>query len=82
MSLCLYGREEFVEQMVRLRRLRVWVSICMWVLTLSVLYGGLVLLYHGLCGSGKGHGSSAVPVMHQVAGYHTKENMKHKVRER
>lgn len=55
---------------------------CMWVLTLPVLYGGLVLLYHGLCGSGKGHGSSAVPMMHQVAGYHTKENITHNVRDR
>lgn len=57
------------------------VSVCMQVLTLSVLYGGLVLLYHGLCGSGKGHGSSTVPMMHQVAGYHTKENITHKVRD-
>lgn len=52
--------------------------VCMRVLTLSVLYRGLVLLYHGLCGSGKGHGSCAVPMMHQVAGYHTKENITHK----
>lgn len=54
------------EQIVRLRR-----RVFLFALTLSVLYGGLVLLYHGLCGSGKGHGSSAVPMMHQVTGYHT-----------
>lgn len=76
---CAYVRNEAVdEQMVRVRRLRVCVSVCMWVLTLPVLYGSLVLLYHGLCGSGKGHGSSAVPMMHQVAGYHTKKKQKKK----
>lgn len=80
--LCAYVRDEAVdEQMVKVRRLRVCVSVCMWVLTLPVLYGGLVLLYHGLCCSGEGHGSSAVPMMHQVAGYHTKENIQHKIRD-
>lgn len=40
-------------------------------LTLSVLYRCLVLLYHGLCGSGEGCCGGTVPMMHQVAGHHT-----------
>lgn len=40
------------------------------VLTLPVLYGGLVLLDQGLCSPGEGCGRSTVPMMHQVGGYH------------
>lgn len=42
-------------------------------LTLSVLYRCLVLLYHGLCSSGKGCCSGTVPMVHQVAGHHTRK---------
>lgn len=42
-------------------------------LTLSVFYGGLVLLYFGLCRSGEGCCRGTVPMMHQVAGDHTED---------
>lgn len=42
-------------------------------LTLSVFYGGLVLLYFGLCRSGEGRRRGTVPMMHQVAGDHTED---------
>lgn len=42
-------------------------------LTLSVFYGGLVLLYFGLCRPGEGCCCGTVPMMHQVAGDHTED---------
>lgn len=42
-------------------------------LTLSVFYGGLVLLYFGLCRSGEGCCRGTVPMVHQVAGDHAED---------
>lgn len=52
------------------------VYACVWLfysLTLSVLYRCLVLLYHGLCGSGEGCCGGTVTVVHQITGHHTGE---------